>query len=111
MDQIAQDAWIGGWGGGGQPNLGNVCILGTHGPALPPLTADHHCSVWRCWPRLGLHHPAVLSDGEALDCLFNYVLIISLNSIQVYILGAGLVLASLLTIPPWGIYRLGRYHL
>ena len=25
--------------------------------------------------------------------------------LQVYILGAGLVLASLLTIPPWGIYR------
>ena len=73
--------------------------------------SDHHCSVWSSGPWLGLHHPAVLSDGEALDCLFNYVLIISLNSIQVYILGAGLVLASLLTIPPWGIYRLGRYHL
>ena len=26
---VAQDAWIGGWGG--QPNLGNVCILGAYG--------------------------------------------------------------------------------
>ena len=25
MGQMAQDAWIGGWG---QPNLGNACILG-----------------------------------------------------------------------------------
>ena len=29
----------------------------------------------------------------------------------VYILGAGLVLASLLTIPPWGIYRYYLTHL
>lgn len=35
----------------------------------------------------------------------------SLKPSQVYILGAGLVLASLLTIPPWGIYRLGHNHL
>ena len=33
MGQIAQEAWIG--EGGGQPNLGNVCILGTSGPATP----------------------------------------------------------------------------
>ena len=33
--QIAQDAWIGGWGG--QPNLGNACILGAYGPELPPI--------------------------------------------------------------------------
>ena len=31
MGQIAQDAWIGGWVGG-QPNLGNACILGKNGP-------------------------------------------------------------------------------
>ena len=38
MGQIAQDAWIGGWGGGGgQPNLGNACILGASGPAFHPL--------------------------------------------------------------------------
>ena len=36
MGQIAQDAWIGEWGGG-QPNLGNACILGTYGTALSPL--------------------------------------------------------------------------
>ena len=24
-------------GGGGQPNLGNACILGVSGPATPPL--------------------------------------------------------------------------
>ena len=36
MGQIAQDAWIRGWGG--QPKLGNACILGAYGPALPPLT-------------------------------------------------------------------------
>ena len=34
MGQIAQDAWIGGWGG--QPNFGNACILGTSGSATPP---------------------------------------------------------------------------
>ena len=33
MGQIAQDAWIG--VGGGQPNLGNACILGIYGPAAP----------------------------------------------------------------------------
>ena len=32
----AQDAWIGGWGWG-QPNLGNAFILGSYGPAAPPL--------------------------------------------------------------------------
>ena len=32
MGQIAQDAWVGGWG---QPNLGNACILGTFVPAFP----------------------------------------------------------------------------
>ena len=38
MGQIAQDAWIRGWvGGGGQPNLGNACILGLAGPATPPI--------------------------------------------------------------------------
>ena len=39
MGQIAQDAWIRGWGGGGgsQPNLGNACILGVSGPVTPPL--------------------------------------------------------------------------
>ena len=26
-----------GGGGGGQPNLGNACILGLSGPATPPL--------------------------------------------------------------------------
>ena len=31
--QIAQDAWIGEWGGG-QPNLGNACILGTYGTVI-----------------------------------------------------------------------------
>ena len=38
MGQIAQDAWIRGWGGGvgGQPNLGNACILGLSGQATPP---------------------------------------------------------------------------
>ena len=36
MGQIAQDAWIRGWGGG-QPNLGNACILGASGPGIPPL--------------------------------------------------------------------------
>ena len=35
MGQIAQDAWIRGWGG--QPNLGNACILGVSGPATPSL--------------------------------------------------------------------------
>ena len=34
MGQIAQDAWIRGWGG--QPNLGNACILGASGPGIPP---------------------------------------------------------------------------
>lgn len=35
-----------------------------------------------------------------------HLLVLSAHpSLQVYILGAGLVLASLLTIPPWGIYR------
>ena len=33
MGQIAQDAWIRGWG---QPNLGNACILGLSGPVTPP---------------------------------------------------------------------------
>ena len=28
-------AWIRGWGG--QPNLGNACILGLSGPVTPPL--------------------------------------------------------------------------
>ena len=36
MGQIAQDARISGWGGGGQPNLGNACILGASGPVTPP---------------------------------------------------------------------------
>ena len=36
MGQIAQDAWIGGWGLG-QPNLGNACILGTFGTETLPL--------------------------------------------------------------------------
>ena len=35
MGQIAQDAWIRGWGGG-QPNLGNAWILGAFGPATHP---------------------------------------------------------------------------
>ena len=35
MGQIAQDAWNRGWGGG-QPNLGNACILGASGPITPP---------------------------------------------------------------------------
>ena len=35
MGQIAQDAWIRGFGGG-QPNLGNACILGLSGQATPP---------------------------------------------------------------------------
>ena len=35
MGQIAQDAWIRGWGGG-QPNLGNACILGASVPGTPP---------------------------------------------------------------------------
>ena len=35
MGQIAQDAWM--LGCGGQPNLGNACILGTFGHATPPL--------------------------------------------------------------------------
>ena len=26
-----------GLGGGGQPNLGNACILGAYGPELPPI--------------------------------------------------------------------------
>ena len=26
--------------GGGQPNLGNACILGASGPATPPLCDD-----------------------------------------------------------------------
>ena len=29
---------LGWWWWGGQPNLGNACILGAYGPALPPLT-------------------------------------------------------------------------
>ena len=39
MGQIAQDAWIRGWGVG-QPNLGNACILGASGPAIPPLARE-----------------------------------------------------------------------
>ena len=35
MGQIAQDAWIRGWGGG-QSNLVNACILGLSGQATPP---------------------------------------------------------------------------
>ena len=35
MGQMAQDAWIRGWGG--QPNLGNACILGVSVPETPPL--------------------------------------------------------------------------
>ena len=41
MGQIAQDAWIGGWG---QPNLGNACILGTFGPVTHPLLK---CKNWK----------------------------------------------------------------
>ena len=37
MGQIAHDAWIRAWGGGGQPNLCNACILGLSGPVTPPL--------------------------------------------------------------------------
>ena len=40
MGQIAQDAWIRVWGGG-QPNLGNACILGASGPGTPPLEYFH----------------------------------------------------------------------
>ena len=36
MAQIAQDAWVRGWGCEGQPNLGNACILGVSVPETPP---------------------------------------------------------------------------
>ena len=59
---------------------------------------------------MGLHHPAVLTDGGNATLLLSIILKKIRTgptvSTQVYILGAGLVLASLLTIPPWGIYRL-----
>ena len=67
---------------------------------------------------MGLHHPAVLTDGGDATLLLYIILKKNRHphlsvtfgwdqlSTQVYILGAGLVLASLLTIPPWGIYRL-----
>ena len=35
IGKIAQDAWIGGWGGC-QPNLDNACILGKNLMATPP---------------------------------------------------------------------------
>ena len=37
--------------------------------------SDHHCSVWSSGPWLGLHHPAVLSDGEdaAVQVSFNII--------------------------------------
>ena len=48
MGQIAQDAWVRGWGCEGQPNLGNACILGVSVPETPPLAKSFSSSIINC---------------------------------------------------------------
>ena len=54
MGQIAQDAWIRGWG---QPNLGNACILGASGPGTPPLVLEHQRKLKTFTKRIYLNTP------------------------------------------------------
>ena len=63
MGQIAQDAWIRGVGVvGGQPNLGNACILEVSVPYTPPLYNSLliHNIFWSRKPGQRINTPLLL---------------------------------------------------